>query len=379
LRELRLVELGASRVVSADAPKPELPESRRIGDRPWLTESELERGTARLHANLSAIVDAAEKRAVDVILMTQASNLRDFAPCYSSFTRKLSDGEKAEYERLLRELETEAAATVIPADAERTVARLRDLDPGVALATWLVARLNERAGRPADAAALYALALDQDGYPNRARGALNVAIRQLAFERKVPLADAQASFALATRNPVPGSDLFLDYCHPTIEGMAQLADCVRPLVLERLYRRGAAVSGRFVDRPMLARAPIEDWLARLKLSREQLVGGVVRAGQGSLLIWLGLPANHEALVLARRAFEQALRTAPENLDAEQGLLVVEIAEGNRAAALDRAGRLAARSAASLQKVDDACKQSPPLREKLDTMGLQFRDGRLVAR
>jgi lysophospholipase L1-like esterase len=378
LRRLRLVKVGFERVLSRTAaPLPSLAEGRRVGDAPWLSESEFERGAERFRANLESIVDAARARAVDVALVTPVSNLRDFAPCYSHFTRKLGDAEKREYERLLGELESQVAATLLPFESARTVERLRSLDPGVALAAYLAAKRSERIGLPGDASLLYALALERDGYPNRARAAFSAAVRAVAAEKGARLVDAEADFARAARGPAPGSDLFLDYCHPTLEGMAKLADSVRPAVLEMLVRAGAPLPTKYVDRPMLERRPLDDWLARLGLSRARAVDGLVRAAQGTLLLHLGLPANREALRLARNGFDQALRVVPAHVEARQGRLAIDLLDGERDAALARAGELARDAPDALRKLEEVAREMEPLRAALARLGLEFRDGVLV--
>jgi len=270
LRESRLVRLVSPVRPPPAASCPEPPAGRWVGDGPWLTATELARAAERLRRNLDAIAAAAHRRAVDLVLVTQPSNLRDAMPRLSHHSRRLTDDEKREYERLLRELDAAAGATIVPTEAERLVARLRALDPGVARATWLVGRLNERAGRPADAAALYELALEQDGCPERAGTAFNAAIRRVASERGARLADAQIAFWASARGPAPGADLFLDHCHPSIPGMARLADVIRAAVLDLLARRGAPLPLRHVEQPMLESAPIDAWLERLGLARAEL-------------------------------------------------------------------------------------------------------------
>ncbi len=376
LRKLRLVRLGFERVFSRDAPRPIVAEGRRIGESPWLTSTEFERGAARFRANLESIVDAARARAVDVVLVTPVSNLRDFAPCYSCYSRRLTSDEQREYERLLGELEAAVEAELLPLESERMVERLRMLDPGVALAAFLAARRCERTGQPADAAVLYAIALERDGYPNRARRALAAAVRAVAAERSARLADAELAFANAARGPAPGRDLFLDYCHPTLEGTALLADAIRPAVVELLARAGAPLPAQHADVPMLTRAPIDAWLERLGLSRLRLVDGLVHAGQGTLLIHLGLPANREPLVLARHAFEQALSIDATHAEAKQGLLAVELLDRHRDTALNLAAELQASAPDALRKLEEAAREMEPLRSALAALKLEFRDGRL---
>jgi hypothetical protein len=96
-----------------------------------------------------------------------------------------------------------------------------------------------------------------------------------------------------------------------------------------------------------------------------------------LLVHLGLPANREALALARKGFEEALRVDAASTDAKQGLLVVEIAQAHRDVALALAAELAAAAPATLKKVEDVLTAFPTLAEKLRAMGLQFSDGKLV--
>jgi hypothetical protein len=208
-------------------------------------------------------------------------------------------------------------------------------------------------------------------------------VRAVAAGRGVALADADAAFdaaaaASSAAIPAPGAELFLDYCHPTLEGMALLADAVRPALIGAMQRAGVALPARVRDRPMLERAPIDEWLARLSLTRARLADGVVRAGQSTLLIHLELPSARGTLDLARKAFDQALRIVPDHAEALQGLLAVELLSGRRDPALALEARLAAAAPDALRKLEEAASEMEPLRAALAGLGLRFEAGRLVA-
>jgi tetratricopeptide (TPR) repeat protein len=376
LRRLRLVQLASPTQLEMPAPTGEV--TPVIRDSASLSSTQIERITSRFRDHLAAVVDAARDRAVDVALVTQASNLRDYAPNASHFTRRHSDAERREFEQKLAELEAAADATLVPRDARKLAMRLGELDSGVARATFLVGRLRERAGEAAVAAACYALARDQDDVPNRTPSALNAAITSLASERGVALVDAVHAFDRAA-SVAPGAESFLDYCHPTLEGACRLADAVRPVVVAALARRGAPLPAVHADRAMLDRAPLAKWLERLHVTAKQLGPAYVQVGEGNLMVALRLTANRESLELADHAFRAALELEPTSIEALRGQVVLALLREQRDATLDLATKLLARQPDALRQVEDLLRASPSVRAALAKTGLELREGRLVSK
>lgn len=120
-------------------------------------------------SRLGRIVEAARGRGVPLMLMTQASNLRDWKP-----------------------FSGEAAASA-----------------------YAEAKSLDQAGRYAEALAAYHRARDLDGLPVRAPDAFNDAIRATAGDGVVVVDLASAVETWAT-DGIPGSDLFLDDLHPRL-------------------------------------------------------------------------------------------------------------------------------------------------------------------
>ena len=147
-------------------------------------DGELHRAAeASLSRNLSAIVSAARRAGVPIVLSTLVSNERDLAPI-ASWTGD-AGGPSAE----------------------------RRYEQGLALAV---------AGKGVEADAAFRQARDLDAMPWRAPAAMNGAIRALAAAQGVPLADVEAAFAKTSEGATRWR-LFVDHVHPSLEGQFVLA------------------------------------------------------------------------------------------------------------------------------------------------------------
>jgi len=306
LRRLALVRVGSERITSRAAAAELAPPTSDVADRPFLSASERARGADRFRANLAAIAAATENAGAALIVMTQVADLSD-PPNASSFRAALADVGRATYRRVLAEVE-QSVATGAPAPAG-AIARLRDLDPDVACFQFACGRLAERDGDPVAARAAYERALELDDAPDRVGAALNGVVRELAADGRARLVDAQAAFAALPPASSPARDLFLDYCHPDVPGLALLAELVLPDVHAALAERGIALPPLAEARARLRR-PLSLLLTELSLTRAALAEGSARAGR---------VLEEKAPARARDAFLLALRLAPESDDALAGI------------------------------------------------------------
>ena len=304
-----------------------------VGTHPFLTPSEFARGERRLRERLDAMVTAVVADGALPLLVTQPANLADFPPCYSVHSRPLSDEARARYDPQLRELVLLARAEPAGGRAAELARELDAADPDVALLRYAQGLRAEAASEPARAREEFARALELDGYPNRARAGINRAIAAVASQRDVACVDAVARFAAKSRRAAPGDDLFLDHCHPTLEGTFELADALLPTLARLLERRDVALTNLDRTRATLAIAPLEAWLASLALDRKLLASGPINAGNVDLKLCLLMPGVNEALRLARSAFTTALKLDADALAAKVGMVVIKLLNRHRDAAL----------------------------------------------
>lgn len=240
--------------------------------------------------NLRAIAALARGARVPVVMATQASNLRDFQPSWS--TEGVVDG----------------AAALTPAER---VARLA-AHPASADLAFLVGQDRLAAGQ--DAWSALATARDHDAMPFRASTAVNRVIRAVATESGWTLVDAEA--ALADLGP-PGEASFYDWVHPRPAASARLANAL----LDGLARVGV-----LPDLPPTA------------VAREPEAGEVTGVHTRLAVAWLqwAMVRQHDPwarLARARAHAELAVTASPGDADAAVLLEWVDALERGESPAL----------------------------------------------
>ncbi len=381
LRSLACVRAGQSREWRRALPPESRPSPQPIGDAPWLSPREFERGVARYRENLAAIAAAARGAGVPLLLMTPVENL-SFEPCYSHFSEPLAPGQRDSYRAAVARIEA-AAATLDRADAatppsplaslREEVAQLLAQDASVARVQFLAARLAAAMGDDAAARAAYSRALACDGSPNRAGPRLAAVVREFAANGSARLVDPAELFVVGG-GPAPGSDLFLDYCHPDLDGTARLAESlVRPL-LEALGARAAGIDA--AQAVAALREPVDRWLGELGLSRAALSGGLAGLGLSLLQYFESNPNQRESLFLARRAFEQAIAVDDTRIDAWLGLVATQVGLEETTKALEIADKVWRSDPEALQKLAGQLPAFPQLQRFFDRAHLRFEAGQL---
>jgi lysophospholipase L1-like esterase len=174
---------------------------------------------ASLVANLEAVIEAARRHGVPVVLATLASNTRGFAPV--AFWEEGLETPAREDLRAHLEAAGELAGRE-PGRAAEQLEALAERHPLHAGVAWELARALEALESPR-AAEWFRRARDLDAMPWRATSAANQALRELAQRRELPLADAEAAFDRDSGG-APGWELFYDHVHPSLRGQSLLAD-----------------------------------------------------------------------------------------------------------------------------------------------------------
>jgi tetratricopeptide (TPR) repeat protein len=172
--------------------------------------------------NLGRIVETANSAGAAAILVTPASNLRDFSPFKSEHRSGLGASDRARWRDLVSNARTARAD-------ERLADSLRALDEALAIdlrhaeAHFLRGHALLSLGRSSDARVAFERARDEDVCPLRALTPMLGAVTDVARERSVPRVDFPALLDARAADGIPGDDLFLDHVHPTLEGYRLLA------------------------------------------------------------------------------------------------------------------------------------------------------------
>jgi tetratricopeptide (TPR) repeat protein len=172
-------------------------------------------------ANLRDIVACGRQQGVPVLLCTVASNLRDCPPFASAHSQNFGGATSNQWHQVLRQVEINVASNRL-AEAYSGVVEAERLDPGFAELRYRSGLLALALTNLPSAKASFEAARDFDALPFRADSALNEAVRDLAQQSGdgVRLVDLEREFSSGA---IPGSELFLDHVHYTLDGNYQVA------------------------------------------------------------------------------------------------------------------------------------------------------------
>jgi tetratricopeptide (TPR) repeat protein len=177
---------------------------------------------AHFRFNLNRMIDIANSVDARVILVTPASQLRDCSPFKSEHRADLVEADWTRFQTLYENAEQayqngqwDAALAALD-EASRLDDRYADLH-------YLRGRVLFALGRYDESKVAYTRARDEDVCPLRAVTALVRVVSDIAQTRSVPLVDADGILQSLSDRGIPGSDVFLDHVHPTIENNRQIA------------------------------------------------------------------------------------------------------------------------------------------------------------
>ncbi|MCP5519496.1 MAG: tetratricopeptide repeat protein [Verrucomicrobiales bacterium] len=172
--------------------------------------------------NLARICEIARSVGADVILVTPASSLRSMTPFKSDHRHGLSPEELARWQAALS-AGTRALTNQLAGEALTALDRAVAIDDRHAYTHFLRGQALEALARFPEAKTAYERARDEDVCPLRALSPMPAIVREVAAERHVPLVDFAALQDGRAPHGIPGSELFLDHVHPTVESHRALA------------------------------------------------------------------------------------------------------------------------------------------------------------
>jgi tetratricopeptide (TPR) repeat protein len=172
--------------------------------------------------SLVRMTHIARRAGAELILITPASNIRDFSPFKTEPGPEMSVTD-------IEQVNSHKHATIAALDeGDYTKAlaiskRALDLDDRDAESLYLQGRALSRLGRMDEARKAFINARDEDVCPLRALTPIRSIITDVAQTGETGLVDFAGIVDQRSPNGIPGSELFLDHVHPTIEGNRILA------------------------------------------------------------------------------------------------------------------------------------------------------------
>jgi Flp pilus assembly protein TadD len=195
--------------------------------------------------NLLDIIEAGHNGGAGIVVSTVAVNLKDCAPFASRQPTGLAEGDKRKWDESMNSgIKAQTEGRISEAVAQFEAAA--KLDDSNAELEFRLGRCLLALGNISEAQKALNKARDLDTLRFRCDSQLNDLIRKSASGRenqKVLLADAEHSFAAASKDGLPGWDLFYEHVHLTFEGNCLLARTIAEQV-EKLLPGSASTSSQ---------------------------------------------------------------------------------------------------------------------------------------
>lgn len=183
--------------------------------------------------NLVRMADIAASVGAGVHLVVPASNLGHCTPFKSEHAEGMDGESMARWNQAM----AAARQEVLDGDVDGALEQMetaRDIDPHHAAGLFAIGTFLAEQGRFDEARTAFEQARDEDVCPLRILGEMGDVVREVAAQRRLGLTDFEAVADRHTPDGIPGSDLFLDHVHPTIEGNGLLARSILDDLIENL-------------------------------------------------------------------------------------------------------------------------------------------------
>jgi len=331
--------------------------ARTIDDEPYLAASAKAQGYALYRDGLARIARACARRGVQLLVCVPVSNLRDYAPNKSHWS--VTGDARAEAIRHHREGAAARERGDLAAAAAEWNAALA-LDGDVALLHYEVAKVMEARGDPAGARTHYLAARDQDDLPNRATRE-NLRVLEEVLPPSVLRADCPRVFDAAAQGGIPGSDLFVDNCHPELRAQKLISDAIleRMAASDLIRPRG---EWHFDREPSL-----EAYWKKMGLSLPDMTTDFARDAIVNLIQLLGRLPPRELAQSTEDALRFGLRYDPENPAALLGLALADALRNDQPAARALVERSKAADPEPLARLQEIARKDPRLRALVDSL------------
>ncbi|QPJ63350.1 MAG: hypothetical protein G3M70_16280 [Candidatus Nitronauta litoralis] len=183
--------------------------------------------------NLNRIVTLARNEGIQVMLLSPASNIRDFPPIRSIPDKGLSGMETSRMKKLVEE-GRESIKLKQTALAFNKLKAAVKLDSGFAESHFLLGKLLEAQGNKVEARKEYRLAREFDGVHLRACAGMQAVVRKVGKNKGIAVVDLESKMEKVASDGIVGDNFFLEHVHPNINGHFLIADSIaHALELER--------------------------------------------------------------------------------------------------------------------------------------------------
>ena len=267
--------------------------------------------------SLIRMTHISERAGAKVILVTPASNVGNFSP----FKAEPGPGVSTLDIRQVDRLKLAVTAALDQGDHGRAVAiaeRALALDGRDAELLYLQARALRALGRIDEARKAFTDARDEDVCPLRALTPIREIVADVSRTRNTGLVDFVRIVDERSPDGIPGSELFLDHVHPTIEGNRLLAlAIVQEMTREKIVSPAATWNA----------AAIAEIREQLESSLDEQAHAVALKNLSKVLGWAG---KHDE---AERLADLAVVAIPEDGEThfQKGVLLQQA--GDKEAAL----------------------------------------------
>lgn len=248
-----------------------------------------------------------EQAKAKLIFVTPASNIGDFSPFKSEPSNNLSADEVSEVDDL-KQTVTKALGEGNQEHAEAIAREALAIDGRDPELLYLQAQAFLALGRIDDARSAFIQSRDEDVCPLRALTPVRGIVTDVAQSKNAGFVDFAQIVNENSPNGIPGSELFLDHVHPTIDGNQMLALAI---VKEMLQERMLTQTGTWNE------DIIADISNELKNSLDKKTHAIALRNLSKVLMWGG--KNEEA----KRLVDRAASMIPEDSEsqAQEGILL----------------------------------------------------------
>jgi Flp pilus assembly protein TadD len=236
--------------------------------------------------SLIRMTHISERAGAKLILVTPASNVGDFSP----FKAEPDSGASARDIQQVDTLKLAATAALDQGDHARAVAiaeRALALDARDPELLYLQARALRSLGRIDEARRVFVDARDEDVCPLRALTPVSEIVADVARTRNAGLVDFARIVIERSPDGIPGSELFLDHVHPTIDGNRLLALAI----LEKMMHEGIVSPAATWNA-----AAIAEISEQLESSLDEQDHAVALRNLSKVLLWAGKHDEAERLL-----------------------------------------------------------------------------------
>lgn len=269
--------------------------------------------------SLFHMTDISERAKAKLILVTPASNIRDFSPFKSEPSNRLSAIQIREIDSLKFGINMAMENHNIDL-AEKMAKKALNIDGRNPELLYMHAKILLALDRIDEAKRAFIQSKDEDICPLRALTPIHDIVAAVSQTKNTGFVDFVNIINENSSNGIPGSELFLDHVHPTIEGNRLLALSI----IQEMLREGIVTQGDTWNEDLITEISRE-----LESSLDEKTHAFALRNLAKVLAWGGKDDE------AKRLVNLALSMNPEDSQAytQEGILLAR--EGNKEEAIDR--------------------------------------------